>query len=212
MRIWNGCGDAHERTDVAHRADIDLGARQERHGAVEVDRVAALDLVEDHALNALIVLERLLELDPAFLAARLVAREDGLAERVLDALDIDLDLVADVDRLIAAGAGELLQGDAALCLGADVDDRDVLLDRDHGSLDDGALLDLGVAEGLLEQRREILAARRVLLQSRTFILLRAPFGAAPAAWCCTPSRLVAALARPWPWGARRPLVQERAGA
>ena len=85
--------------DVADRADVDLGARQERHGAVEVDGVAALDLVEDRAGDPLAGLEGLLELDPALLAARLVARDDGLAERVLDALDIDLDLVADLDRL-----------------------------------------------------------------------------------------------------------------
>ena len=93
-----GLRDAHQRRDVAHRADVHLGARQEGHGAVEIDGVAALDLVEDDAVDALVVLERLLELHPAFLAARLVAGDDGLAERVLDALDIDLDLVADLDR------------------------------------------------------------------------------------------------------------------
>ena len=104
----------HQRADVAHRADVDLAARQEGHGAVEVDGEAALDLVEDHALDALVGLERLLELDPALLAARLVARQHRFAERVLDALDIDLDLVADLDRPVAAGAGEFLEGDAAL--------------------------------------------------------------------------------------------------
>ncbi len=88
---------AHQRGDVADRADIDLRARQERHGAVEIDRVAALDLVEDDAVDVLVGLEGLLELDPALLAASLVARDDGFAERVLDALDIDLDLVADLD-------------------------------------------------------------------------------------------------------------------
>ena len=36
--------------DVADRPDVDLGARQERHGAVEIDGEAALDLVEDDAL------------------------------------------------------------------------------------------------------------------------------------------------------------------
>ena len=93
---------AHERADVAHRTDVDLAARQERHGAVEIDRVAALDLVEDDAVDALAGLEGLLELHPRFLAARLVAGDDGLAQRILDALDIDLDLVADLD---ASGRG-----------------------------------------------------------------------------------------------------------
>src|SRR5262249_52851473 len=37
----------HQRGDVADRPDVDLTARQERHGAVEVDGEAALDLVED---------------------------------------------------------------------------------------------------------------------------------------------------------------------
>ena len=52
----------------------------------------------------LVGLEGLLELDPALLAAGLVARDDGLAERVLDALEIDLDLVADLDAAFAARA------------------------------------------------------------------------------------------------------------
>ena len=158
--------DAHERGDVAHGADVDLRARQERHGAVEIDGVAALDLVEDDAVDALVGLEGLLELDPAFLAARLVAGDDGFAERVLDALDIDLDLVADTDRLVAVGAGKFLEGDAAFGLGADIDDRDVLLDRDHDALDDRAFADLVRAEGFFEQGCEIVTARRMLCSCR----------------------------------------------
>ena len=104
MRIWNGCGVVHQRADVAHRADVDLAARQEGHGAVEIDGEAALDLVEDHAFDLFVVLEGLLELDPAFLAARLVARDDRFAERVLDPLQIDFDLVADLRGGVAAMA------------------------------------------------------------------------------------------------------------
>src|SRR5208337_328551 len=66
----------HQRRDVAHRPDVDLAARQKGHGAVEVDGEAALDLVEDDALDLLVLLEGLLELDPALLAAGLVARQD----------------------------------------------------------------------------------------------------------------------------------------
>src|SRR6202047_2447222 len=58
----------HQRTDVADRTNVHLRARQERHGAVEVDREAALDLVEDHAGDLLVVLERLHELAPALFA------------------------------------------------------------------------------------------------------------------------------------------------
>ena len=79
--------------------------------------------------DLLVAVEGLLELAPAFLAARLVAREHRLAERVLDALEIDLDLVADLDLAAAAGAGELADRDAAFGLRADVDDGHVLLDR-----------------------------------------------------------------------------------
>ena len=94
----------HQRRDVADRPDIDLRARQEGHGAVEIDGEAALDLVEDDALHLFVVLERLFELAPAFLAARLVARQHRFAERILDALEIDLDGVADLDLVAAARA------------------------------------------------------------------------------------------------------------
>ena len=86
----------HQRADIAHRANIDLRAGQERHGAVEIDGEAALDAAEDHAGDAGLVVEGLLQLDPAFLAPRLVARQHRFAQRVLDALEIDFDLVADL--------------------------------------------------------------------------------------------------------------------
>ncbi len=62
---------AHQRGDVADRTDVDLRARQERHGAVEVDGVAALTWLKIVPLTRSLFLERLLELDPALLAARL---------------------------------------------------------------------------------------------------------------------------------------------
>src|SRR6185369_7070179 len=43
----------HQRRDVADRADVDLRARQEGDSAVEVDGEAALDLVEDDAVDLL---------------------------------------------------------------------------------------------------------------------------------------------------------------
>ena len=110
--------------------------------------------------DLLVVLERLLELAPAFLAARLVAREHRFAERVLDALEIDLDLVADLDLAVAAGAGEFLERDAAFGLRADVDDGDVLLDADDRALDDGAFLQIALAERLFEHCGEIFARGR----------------------------------------------------
>ena len=63
----------HQRGHVADRTNIDLRPRQERHGTVEIDGEAALDLIEYDALNFLAAVERLLQLAPAFLASRLVA-------------------------------------------------------------------------------------------------------------------------------------------
>ena len=73
LQDLEGLRHVHQRADVAHRADVDLAARQESHGAVEIDGEAALDAVEDHALDALARLVFLLEPGPAFLAARLLA-------------------------------------------------------------------------------------------------------------------------------------------
>src|SRR5580700_6067423 len=106
----------HQRRHVADRPDIDLRARQERHGAVEIDGEAALDLVEDDALDLFVVLERLLELAPAFLAARLVARQHGFTKGIFDAFEIDLNGVADLDLGIAAGPGKFAQRHAAFGL------------------------------------------------------------------------------------------------
>ena len=61
-------GHVHQRPDVAHRPNVNLAPRQKRDGPVEIDGEAALDLVEDDPFDLLVLLERLLELDPALLA------------------------------------------------------------------------------------------------------------------------------------------------
>ena len=153
-------GHVHQRPDVANRANVDLAARQEGDGAVEVDGEAALDLVEDDPFDLLVLLERLLELDPALLAPRLVARDDRFAERVLDPLEIDFDFVAKAGRRVAPVVGEFLERDAPFGLEADVDDGHVLFDRDDLALDDRAFERFVIAVGLVQQRGEILARRR----------------------------------------------------
>ena len=130
----------HQRADIAGGTHIDLAARQEGHGAVEIDGEAALDAAEDHAGDAGLVVEGLLQLDPAFLAAGLVARQHGFAQRILDALEIDLDLVADLHIGGHARHGEFLQRHAAFGLQADIDHGEVVLDGDDLALDDGAFL------------------------------------------------------------------------
>ncbi len=63
----------HQRGHVADRTNVDLAARQECNRPVEVDGESALDLVEDDALNLLVVLEGPFELAPTFLASRFIA-------------------------------------------------------------------------------------------------------------------------------------------
>ena len=180
LRIWNGCELFISGRDVADRADIDLRARQEGHCAVEIDGEAALDLVEDDAVDLLVVLEGLLELAPAFLAARLVARQHGFAERILDAVEKHLDLVADLEFAFAAGSCEFPQRHAAFGLQADVDDGHVLFDRNDDALDDGAFLQIAAGEGLVEHRGEIVAGRIIGSSSRSHLFSRCgyrrPFG------------------------------------
>src|SRR3979411_2401530 len=97
----------HQGREVADRPDVDLRTRQEGPRAVEIDGEAALDLIEDDAVNLLVVVEGLLELAPTFLAARLVARQHGFAERILDAVEEHLDFVANLEFAFAAGSCEL---------------------------------------------------------------------------------------------------------
>ena len=119
----------HQRGDVADRTNVDLRARQKGHGAVEIDREAALDLIEDDAFDALALGELLFELAPALFAAGLVTRQHRFAQCILDALDIDFDRVADLQLAVLGLGAEFLQRHAAFDLQADVDDGHVLLDR-----------------------------------------------------------------------------------
>src|SRR5579863_5051957 len=165
-------GVVHQGGDIANRADIDLRTRQEGHRAIEIDGEAALDLIEDDAVHLLIVVEGLLELAPAFLAARLVARQHGFAERILDAVEKHLDLVTDLEIAFAAGPGEFSQRHAAFGLQADVDDGHVFLDRDNLALDDGAFLQVAAPEGLVEHGGKIFTGRIIGISSRSHLFSR----------------------------------------
>jgi hypothetical protein len=147
LRIWNGLRKVHQRLHVAHRADVDLAARKEGHCAAEVDGEAALDAAEDHTLDAVAGGELALQLVPGGFAASAVTAEHRFACAVLDAIDEHFDLVADLQLGLLAGGGELTQRHSALALEADVDDREVVLDRGDGADDDAAL------EGLSSRRR-----------------------------------------------------------
>ena len=57
LQDLEGLRDVHQRRHVAHRADIDLAARKEGNGAVEVDGEAAFHAAEDLAVDALLLFE-----------------------------------------------------------------------------------------------------------------------------------------------------------
>ena len=152
-------GDVHQRRHVAHRTDVHLRARQERNRAAKVDGEAALDAAEDHAVDALIVFERLLETDPGFLAAGLVARQHGFAHRVLDTVEEHFNLVADLEVVVLTGRTEFAQRHAAFGLEAHVDDGEVVLDGNDLALDDAAFSVGFFVEARIEHGREVVAAR-----------------------------------------------------
>src|SRR6202158_2176905 len=189
----------HQRRDVADRADIDLRARQERYRAVEIDGKATLDLIEDDAVHLLVVVEGLLALAPAFLAARLVARQHGVAERILDAVEKHLNLVADLEIAFAAGSCEFPQRHAAFGLQADIDDGHVLFYRNNDALDDGAFLQIAAGKGLVEHGGKIVTGRIIRSSSRSHLFSRCgyrrPFGVGGASRvkCQGPQTLTTAL-------------------
>src|ERR1700742_906004 len=67
---------AHQRADVAHRADVDLRARQEGRGAAQVDGEAALHAPDDRAHYRLVLGVDAFQAGPGLLAAGLVAADD----------------------------------------------------------------------------------------------------------------------------------------
>ena len=167
LRIWNGCGAAHQRADVAHRADIDLAAGQERHGAAEIDGEAALDPAVDRAVDAGLRLERLLEVGPGFLAPRLLARQDDGAVLVLVALDVEFDEVAGLDFRLGAGRGEFL---AAATRPSDFRPTSTMayssVRRWTRPVTTEPSKLVSRAEGFIEQGGEVLAAEMVLGRGR----------------------------------------------
>ncbi len=154
-----GLRNIHERGRVAHGADVDLAAGKESDGAVEIDGEAALHAAEDLAFDAFLLLECDFQTNPALFALCFFAAENGFAHRILDALEIDLDRVADIESGGPAGSGKFFESDAAFGLEADVDDRKVVFNADNRPLDDGTFLHVAVHEGLLEKGGEIFAAR-----------------------------------------------------
>src|SRR5579864_8598238 len=97
---------------------------------------------------------------PQLSSRRALSRDSTASQRIFDAFEIDLDGVADLDLGVAARSGEFAQRHAAFGLQADVNDGQLLFDPHHRPFDDGAFLQVAVAERFFEQRGKIFARRR----------------------------------------------------
>src|SRR5262249_23550390 len=150
----------HQRADIAHRTHVNLAPRQECDRSVEINGESAFDASKNHALDSRLFVEGSFETNPALFAARLVSREHGIAQRVLDALEIDLDLVANTHARGHTRHREFLERDPALGLEADIDDREVILDRDDRASNDGTFRRSSLLEARFQHGFEILAAGR----------------------------------------------------
>src|SRR5439155_1751885 len=135
--------DLHRLADGQHLGRVidaapgDIGDVQQAVDAAEVDERTVIGDVLDDAVDHLTLFE-----------ARLVARQHGFAEGILDAVEEHLDFVTDLEIAFTAGPGEFAQCHAAFGLQADVDDGHVLFNCDDRALDDGAFLQ-AAAEGFV---------------------------------------------------------------
>ncbi len=154
-----GLLQAHQRAGVAHGAHIDLRTGQEGHGTAQIDGEAALDAAEDGAFDALFRGIGFLQAVPGLFAAGFLARDRGFATGVLDAVEIDLDLIADGDGGGFAGICEFLEIDAAFHLVADIDDGLARLDGDDLALDDRTLFGRVDGEAFVQEGLEFLHGR-----------------------------------------------------
>ena len=104
LRIWKGCGLCISGV-TSRTGRMSTWLRGRKATAPSRSTVKPpLTWLKMTPLTFSLLVEALLELDPALLAAGLLARQHRLAERVLDALEIDLDGVADLELGLAARA------------------------------------------------------------------------------------------------------------
>src|SRR5262249_23072650 len=96
---------------------------------------------------------------PGFFAARLFTADHGVAERVLDAVEIDVDDVAGLGAVLIGFGKEFPERDAAFGLEADVHDHEIMADIDDRGRDDAAFHHSARGEALMEERCEMVARR-----------------------------------------------------
>ncbi len=135
---------AAQRVEVPDGTDVDLRAGQERADA-DVHGETALDALDDAADDDLALGIGLLDLVPDLHLLGFFAREDDVAFAVFGALEQHVDDVAGLDRDLAGLVDELVDGDDAFGLVADVDDDFRRRDFEDGALDDLAFRDVAEA-------------------------------------------------------------------
>ena len=131
--------------EVLHAAKVNEGRRQEAAKA-DIEDKAALDDLDDLALDGLAGVELLLHAVPSTLVLGTLLGEDETALLVLLLKDESLNLVAkrdDVGRVDVLADGKLASRNDALRLVADVKQDLVALDLDDGSGDKIALVEIG---------------------------------------------------------------------
>ena len=111
---------ADQGLDIAYRADIDLAARQECHGAIEIDGKAAFDPAKNNAFDAQAILVGLFELFPGFFTARALSAKNGFAAAIFNALNENLNLITNLEFVRLSGSGKFFQWHPPLNLEADI--------------------------------------------------------------------------------------------
>src|SRR5947209_3914622 len=84
--------------------------------AAEINGEAALDAAKDHSVDTVASFEFLFKLVPSRFAAGPVARQHRFAMRILDPVNIDLDLIADLEFGFLTGRCKLAQWHATFAL------------------------------------------------------------------------------------------------
>jgi hypothetical protein len=152
-------GLADVRREVADTAQLDERCGQEAAQA-DVDDETALDDLDDRTGNDLVGLLLGLDVAPRTLVLRTLLRQQQAAFLVLHGEDQGFDPLAerhDLGRIDVVADAQLAREDHALGLVADVEEHFVLVDLDHGAVDELAVLDgdHGAVDRIGERHAEV---------------------------------------------------------
>src|SRR5262249_54310648 len=135
---------AAQRVEIADGTDVDLRSGQKRADA-DVDGESALDPLDDAADDDLALGKGLLDLVPNLHFFGFFTRQDHVAFAVLGPFEQHVDDIARLHRHFPGLVDELVDGDDALGLVADIDDHFGRRHFENGALDDLAFRDVSEA-------------------------------------------------------------------